>query len=449
MSEQQWDLVVIGGGSGGVRAARIAASLGAKVALVEQQYLGGTCVNVGCVPKKLMYLSARSGQWLHEGLAAYGWKGATPAFDWTTLRDNVANEVGRLNGIYRSLLDNSGVELIEGAGRLVGLNQVAVSEDLVLTSERILIATGGTPFVPSFEGAEHCITSDEVFSLPQWPQRLVVVGAGYIGVEMAGIFNHLGAQVTQVVRGDQILRGFDDDIRFHLAQTMRDSGVDLRCHREIQSVTRAADGSLRVLLDDGNTVLADQVLLAVGRSPNSSKLNLDSVGVSTTCRGAIEVNEQFQSSVSSIYAVGDVIDRVALTPVAIQEGMALAKHWFADEPIDMDYAGIPTAVFSSPNVGTVGLTEAQAKDAGHGVEIKSSTFRAMPDTLPKRDRKVMMKLILEADTQRILGMHMVGDDAGEIIQGFAVALKLGATLKDFHRTVGIHPTLAEEWVTMR
>ncbi len=446
MPKYDFDLFVIGAGSGGVRASRISAGFGARVAVAESSHLGGTCVNLGSVPKKLMvYASSFSSA--VEDAAGFGWTVPTPTFDWPTLIGNKDREIARLNGVYRGILEGAGVKILEGRARLADRHTVEVGDDS-FTAEKILVATGGRPIIPPIPGAHHAITSNEVFHLERQPESIVIAGGGYIAVEFAGIFNALGTRVTLAYRGPVFLRGFDDDIRTTLAEEMAKRGVDLRFNAMIDRVERV-DDCIRTTLSSGDVVQAEQMLCAIGRGPNTAGLGLEEIGVELSERGAVVVDEFLESSVSGIYAVGDCIDRIALTPVALAEGMAVAQTLFDDNPTVVDYASVPSAVFSQPSVGTVGLTEAEARAEGYQVEIFRSTFRPMVHTLSGRDERTMMKLVVDRVTDRVLGAHMVGHEAGEIIQGVAVALKAGATKATFDATIGIHPTAAEEFVTMR
>ncbi|MEH6592995.1 MAG: glutathione-disulfide reductase [Halioglobus sp.] len=445
-SNKDYDLFVIGAGSGGVRAARMAAGFGARVAVAEDRYMGGTCVNVGCVPKKL-YVYASEFNHAFEDARGFGWDSAIPAFDWATLRDNKKTEISRLNAIYRKLLGGVDVETIDGRARIVDAHTVAVG-DQQYTAEKILIATGGWPFIPDFPGREHAISSNEVFDLDTFPKRLVVVGGGYIAVEFAGIFNGLGAQVTQLYRGPLFLRGFDADIRAHAAQEIRKSGVDLRFEVNVESIVRGTDG-LEVSLSDGSSVMADSVLYATGRKPHLEGLGLENVNVALNDMGYIEVDKSFRTSEDSVFALGDVIGGMELTPVALGEGMAFAREQFNNMEASIEYDFIPTAVFCQPNIGTVGFTEDEARaEFGH-IRLFKSTFKPMKHTISGRDEKTFMKLIVDKKSDRVVGIHMMGPDAGEIIQGMAIALKAGATKAMFDSTIGIHPTAAEEFVTMR
>ena len=446
MSNYDFDLFVIGAGSGGVRASRMSAGYGARVAVAEASDLGGTCVNLGCVPKKLMvYASSFSAA--AADAEGFGWTVPTPTFDWATLIANKDREIGRLNGIYQGLLEGSGVRIINGRARLLDRHTVEVDGNS-FTAERILVATGGRPFKSEIPGHDLTITSDEIFHLDRQPERIVIAGGGYIAVEFAGILKGMGSDVTLVYRGPLFLRGFDDDVRAALAEEMRKRGITLLFDTLIEKIEGTED-ELSATTNHGDVIEADQVLSAMGRLPNTGGLGLEEVGVELTTRGAVVVNENLESSVSGIYAIGDCIDRVALTPVALAEGMAIAETLFNDNPTVVDYTNIPSAVFSQPNIGTVGLTEAEARADGFDVKIYRSTFRPMVHTMSGRNEKTMMKLVVDRKTDRVLGIHMVGPDAGEIIQGLAVAIKAGATKATFDSTIGIHPTAAEEFVTMR
>jgi glutathione reductase (NADPH) len=446
MTTYDFDLFVIGAGSGGVRASRFAAGYGARVAVAESSRLGGTCVNLGCVPKKLMVYASSFAEDFSDS-PGFGWTVPTPTFDWATLIANKDREIDRLNGIYRGLLEGSGVRIVEGRARLRDRHTIEVGGDS-FTAEHILVATGGRPFKGPIPGAELGITSDELFHLDQQPEKLVITGGGYIAVEFACIFNGLGTDVTLNYRGPLFLRGFDDDIRTTLADEMRKQGIDLRFETLVDRIERSGD-RLAATLSTGDVVEADQLLCALGRLPNTSGLGLEEAGVELGDRGKVVVDEHLRSSVPNIFAIGDCIDRIALTPVALAEGMAVAETLFNDNPSTVDYTNVPSAVFSQPNAGTVGLTETEARAAGHDVAIFRSKFRPMRHTLSGRDEQTMMKLVVERESDRVLGVHMVGPDAGEIVQGIAIALKAGATKATFDATIGIHPTAAEEFVTMR
>ncbi len=446
MSKYDFDLFVIGAGSGGVRAARMAATTGARVAVAESSRLGGTCVNLGCVPKKLMvYASAFSAA--AADAAGFGWTVPPPRFDWATLIANKDREIERLNGIYRNLLEGARVKIIEGRAAFRDRHTIEVGDEL-FTADKILVATGGRPFKAPIPGAECGITSDEVFHLERQPEKILITGGGYIAVEFAGIFNGLGTEVVLNYRGPLFLRGFDDDVRNTLAAEMRKRGIDLRFDTVIDGIHRK-NGRIEAALNTGDTVEADLMLCATGRVPNTAGLGLEEIGVDLDARGAIIVNDFLESSVPGIYALGDVIDRIALTPVALAEGMAFVETAIKNNPTVIDYTNVPSAVFSQPPIGTVGLTEFEARSEGFDVVIYRSTFRPMAHTMSGRDEKTMMKLVVDGPSDRVLGVHMVGPDAGEIIQGIAIALKAGATKETFDRTIGIHPTAAEEFVTMR
>ena len=443
-----FDLFVIGAGSAGVRAARFSAGFGARVAVAESRYLGGTCVNVGCVPKKLMVYGAHYSEDFEQA-KGYGWSSGEAHFDWPTLIANKNREISRLNGVYRKLLDNSGVTLMEGHARLRGPHEVEINGQ-VHTAEHIMIATGGWPQVPQIPGREHAITSNEVFFLEQMPKRVVVVGGGYIAVEFASIFNGLGADVSLMYRGELFLRGFDESVRTHLHEELAKREMDIRFKTEINSIEKLADGTLQLSLNDGSSFNTDCVFYATGRRPMLDNLGMDTVNVELDDRGFIKVNGDYQTTEPSIIAVGDIIGRVQLTPVALAEGMAVARRLFKPEQYrPVDYRHIPTAVFSLPNIGTVGLTEAEAMKDGYEVQVFESKFRPMKLSLTDNQERTLMKLVVDAKTDRVLGCHMVGPDAGEIIQSLAIALKAGATKQIFDDTIGVHPTAAEEFVTMR
>ncbi len=445
---QDYDLIIIGAGSGGVRLARMSAQRGARVAVVESRYLGGTCVNVGCVPKKLFVYGAHVSEDL-EDAAGYGWSFPRDQvkFDWPTLVANKNTEIERLNGIYGRMLENAGVTVIQGSATLADANTVVVGDDRY-TARHITIATGSWPVIPEVPGKESILTSNEMFYLPQLPREAVVWGGGYIAVEFAGILAGLGVQTTLLYRGDMFLRGFDDDIREFTAQEMRKKGVDLRFGVTIEAVE--SDGAhYDVILNDGSRLKTGLVMAATGRRALIDGLGLEKLGVQISESGHVVVDEHFQTAVPSITALGDVIGTPQLTPVALAQGMVLSRRLFGDGNGEMDYRCIPTAVFCQPNIGTVGLTEAEARKAGHQVSVYRSEFRPMKHTLSGRDERCLMKLVVDAQSDRVLGAHMVGPDAGEITQGLAVALKAGATKAQFDSTLGIHPTSAEEFVTMR
>ncbi len=445
--QYDYDFFVIGAGSGGVRASRMAASYGAKVAVCEDRYLGGTCVNVGCVPKKLyVYASEYSAHF--RDAKGFGWQTSPVNFDWPTLRNNKTQEISRLNNVYDGILERAGVELINGRGKIVGPHQVEVDGKL-FTAKQILIATGGWPFVPDIPGKEHVVDSNGIFDLPEFPRRLAVAGGGYIAVEFAGIFHGLGAEVSQLVRSDKLLNGFDRQIADFAAGQIQQNGVDIRFNTEITAIEKQADGSLELSLSDGSQLTVDTVLFATGRKPNLQGLGLENVNVQLDDDGYIKVDDNFQTSEQSIYALGDVIGGIELTPVALAEGTALAAHLFNNQPCKVDYSNVATTVFCQPNIGTVGMTEEQARKQYKNVLTFRSEFRAMKHTLSGSQERTLMKLLVDADTDKVLGAHMVGESAGEIMQGIAIAIKCGATKADFDATIGIHPTAAEEFVTMR
>lgn len=446
MKNYDYDLFVIGAGSGGVRAARMAAGFGARVAVAEDRYMGGTCVNVGCVPKKL-YVYASEYSKSFSDARNFGWNSNQPAFDWPTLRDNKKTEISRLNGIYDRLLAGVKADVIDGRGRIIDPHTVAVGKSR-FTARKILIATGGWPHIPDFPGSEHAISSNEVFDLEHFPKRLVIVGGGYIAVEFAGIFNGLGSQVTQLYRGPLFLRGFDADIRAHAAREIAKTGVDLRFEVNVESITRNASG-LELLLTDGSTIEADTVLYATGRKANLEGLGLENVKVEIGEFGTVLVDGEYRTAEPSIYALGDVTGGMELTPVALAEGMAFARREFGETDQTVDYDFIPTAVFCQPNIGTVGFTEEQARAKFGHIRLFKSTFKPMKHTISGRDEQTFMKLIVDKASDRVVGVHMMGPDAGEIMQGIAIALRAGATKALFDTTIGIHPTAAEEFVTMR
>ncbi len=447
MAEFDVDLLVIGAGSGGVRAARMAANEGAKVAVAEDKDLGGTCVNVGCVPKKLFtYAAHYAGDF--EDAEAYGWEVGSRNFYWPRLIANKNTEIARLNGIYGKLMDEAGVTLMRGRATLTGPNSATV-EGAEVTAKYILVATGGRPVVPEFPGNEHVITSDQAFHLGTLPGRLAMVGGGYIAVEFTSIFHALGVDVTQLYRGPLFLRGFDHDLREGLAGEMRKQGVSLRFESQVAKIEKQGK-ALQVKLEDGSALETDLVMVATGRAPNTKGLGLEAAGVELAANGAVKVDDHFCSNVPSVYALGDVIDRVQLTPVAIAEAMVVVDHMFgADAMADMSYDNIPSAVFSHPNLATVGLTEEEARKRHGEVEVYTSSFKALKHTLTGRDETTFMKLVTEPGAGRVLGLHMMGEAAGEIVQGFAVAMTCGATKAQFDATIGIHPTSAEEFVTLR
>ncbi len=446
MPDYQYDLFVIGAGSGGVRAARVAAGLGARVAIAEQGALGGTCVNVGCVPKKLFVYAARYAEEFKTA-AGFGWQPGRPEFAWPTLLANKNKEISRLNDVYRQLLTQAGVDLLLGRAGLVDAHTVTVNAEAV-TAERILIATGGRPNLPDIPGGRHIISSDDAFFLAELPAAIIIVGGGYIAVEFAGIFNGLGLDTTLIYRGPLFLRGFDQELRGQLAAEMRQQGITLRFDTSVTRIDKDGD-QLAVTLADGQRQSAGQIMYATGRRPNTAGLGLEKAGVRLDADHAISVNEQYQTNIPSIYAIGDVTNRVNLTPVALAEGMALARHLYAGEPLQLSYENIPTCVFSQPALATVGLSEAGARREYADIAVYKSAFKPMRLALSDTPEKTLLKLIVDKKTDRVIGAHMLGPDAGEIIQGIAIAIKAGATKRDFDSTMAIHPTTAEEFVTMR
>ena len=447
MSRFDLDLFCIGGGSGGVRASRLCAGYGAKVAIAEEKYFGGTCVNVGCIPKKLFSYAAHYRDDFHDA-AGFGWTVPEPTFHWPTLLANKNKEIARLNGVYEGVLQRAGVTMHKDRATIVDPHSVECGGK-TYTTQHILVATGSWPTVPDIPGCELGITSNEAFFLPHLPASIVIVGGGYIAVEFASIFDGLGVKTTLVYRGKRLLRGFDGDLGLHLADEMEKKGTTVRLESDIAAIEKSARGALSLTFRDGGHGEADAVMFATGRKPNTRNLGLEAAGVKLAADGAVLVNDYLASSIGSIHAIGDVTNRINLTPVATAEGVALAKTLFQGEPTLMDYDNIPTAVFSTPNLATVGLPEELAIARGHKVEIYRTSFRALRHTLSGSEEKTFMKLVVDAATQRVLGAHMMGPDAGEIIQGIAIALKCGATKAQFDSTIGIHPTAAEEFVTMR
>jgi glutathione reductase (NADPH) len=445
-----FDLFVIGAGSGGIATARRAAEYGAKVGVAEYDRLGGTCVNRGCIPKKLMVYASHFPE-LFTDAEGYGWSSVKSQLDWPKMITAVNNEVTRLNGIYQRMLDNSKVEIVHGRGKFIDHHTVQVG-DRIVTAERILIAVGGVPVRPDIPGIEHAIVSDDVFDLQTQPKKMVILGAGYIGCEFACIMNGLGTEVTQVIRPETILRGFDNDLRSAIQDGMKQHGIEIINHTQSLSIAKTDTGvAVTVTTKDGtSTILADAVsLAALGRKPNTHDLGLENVDVKTH-NGVILVDKNSQTSVENIYSVGDCTDNIQLTPVAIGEGRAFADTMYGNKPRIMSYADIPTAVFTTPEAATVGLTEEEARELhGDAIKIYKSSFRPMYYVLPNKQEKTLMKLVVDTKTNKVLGAHMVGDHAAEIIQGVAIAVKMGATKADFDATVGIHPSSAEEFVTMR
>jgi glutathione reductase (NADPH) len=445
MRRFDYDLVTLGAGSGGVRATRLAGGFGARAAIVEKSRVGGTCVMRGCVPKKLLVYAADAAGDIADA-EAYGWTVATPRFDWPTLIRNKNVELDRLEGVYESVLRNNRVELIRGTARLADARTVEV-DGRTLTADKILIATGGWPSLPDIPGMAHVITSNEALDLPELPRRMVIVGGGYIAVEFAGVFNALGVEVSQIIRAGTVLRGFDDDVREVLAEEMEKHGIRILRDTIVRAIDRTADG-FQVCLAGDEAIETDLVMYATGRAPNTGGLGLEEAGVRLDNRGAIVVDAGHRTSVDTIFAVGDCTDRLNLTPVAIAEGRCFAETHFNANPMVMDYTNVATAVFSHPPVGTVGLSEAAARARG-AVDVYVSRFRPLKHTLTGRDTRMLIKVVVDRETDRVLGCHMVGADAPEIAQGLAIALKCGATKAQFDATVGIHPTAAEEFVTLR
>jgi glutathione reductase (NADPH) len=445
-----FDFFVIGGGSGGVRAARMAAQRGARVGLAEVAEMGGTCVNLGCIPKKLYSYAAHFSESFEES-HGFGWVGEAPKLNWEMLKSNRAREISRLNGVYVNLLQSTGVRIINGWATLVDAHTVEVNGKRY-SAKNILIATGGKPAMPELPGCEHAVSSNEMFDLAPFPERLMVVGGGYIACEFASIFTGLGSQVTQLYRGHQVLRGFDEEVRAFIAGEMAKTGVTIRLNTDVAAIERKGK-ELEVKLNDGSRLMVDTVLYATGRVPLVQGMGLEAVGIKQNAIGAIEVNEKYQTSLPSVYAVGDVTARVQLTPVALAEAMVVVDDLFGpavgSSPRSMSYEFIPTAVFTHPNIGTVGYSQAAAAEKFGKITVYRSNFKALKHTLSGSTERTLMKLIVEDATDRVVGLHMVGADAGEIVQGFAVAMKAGATKAVFDSTIGIHPTMAEEFVTMR
>jgi glutathione reductase (NADPH) len=446
MAEYDYDLFVIGAGSGGVRASRMSASFGARVGIAEEYRFGGTCVIRGCVPKKLMVYASHFAEEF-EDAGGFGWTVGESSFSWPALIAAKDKEIDRLEGIYHNILGNAGVEMHKGRATIVDAHTLDVAGKTV-TADTILVATGGKPTLPDVPGIEHAITSNEIFHLPDLPKRAAVVGGGYIAIEFAGILNGLGAETTLFYRGEQILRGFDDDVRNHLAKEVVKKGLNLRTGTNVTSIEKTATG-LTLTLTDGTTTEVDAVLYGTGRHANVDGLGLEAVGVERNAWGGVVVDEFSQTTVPNIYAIGDVTNRVELTPVALMEGMALARTLYAGEPTSPDHKDVPHAVFSQPSCAIVGMTEAEALAHYGELDLYKSTFRALKHTLSGNDEQTFMKLIVDQASQKVVGVHMVGADAAEIIQGVAIAVKMGATKQQFDATLGIHPTSAEEFVTMR
>jgi len=441
-----FDLFVIGGGSGGVRAARVAAAEGVRVALAEEDRYGGTCVIRGCVPKKLMVFASEFSGMIDDA-RAYGWDAGDAYFDWTVFKGKLNAELDRLEGVYRRLLANSGVETFDQRARLLDANTVELADGSRKTAKTILIATGGRPVVPDVEGSDLGITSNEMFHLEKLPKSILIIGGGYIACEFAGIMNGLGVETTQYYRGAQILRGFNGEARGLIADEMKQNGIDLHTGTNILSMKKT-DAGIRVKATNGDERVFDQVMFATGRTPNADNLGLHNVGIETGRRGEILVDAYSKTNVDSVYAIGDVTDRVNLTPVAIREGMAFVETVFKNNPTSPDHDLIPTAIFTQPEMGTVGLSEEEARENGP-IEVYCTSFKPMKQSFAGRSDRVLMKLIVCADTRKVLGCHIVAEGAGEMIQMVGIAVKMGATKEDFDRTVAVHPTMAEELVTMK
>ena len=441
-----YDLFVIGGGSGGVRAGRIASEHGAKVALAEEYRMGGTCVIRGCVPKKLMVYASGYADQVRDA-ASYGWDATVGDFDWSIFKAKLDAELNRLEAAYRGNLDRAGVTVMNTRATIADPHTVALADGRRITAKHILVATGGWPSVPEFPGSDLAITSNEVFLLDALPKSILIVGGGYIACEFAGIMNGLGVETTQFYRGAQILRGFDDEARGHVAGAMVKRGVNLHVGTNVMEMTRV-EGGIQVNASDGSDHVFDAVMYATGRNPNSADLGLEEIGVTLNRGGAIAVDEYSQTNIPSIFAVGDVTDRVNLTPVAIREGHAFADSVFGGTPRKTDHDLIASAIFTQPELGTVGLSEEDARDVGP-IEVYCAAFRPMQAMFAGHEERVMMKLIVCADTRKVLGVHLVGDHAGELIQLVGIAVKMGATKEDFDATVAVHPTMSEELVTMK
>ncbi|MDB5411561.1 MAG: glutathione reductase [Rhodospirillales bacterium] len=446
MAKYDYDMFTIGAGSGGVAASRRAGSYGARIAICEESRVGGTCVIRGCVPKKLLVHGAQFADAFADSVG-FGWAPHMPAFDWAKLIANKDTEIDRLNAIYKKLLSDAGVALFEAHGRIIDAHTVEVAGKRY-TAANILIATGSHPTVPAIPGIEHAITSNEALQLPSLPRKLIIVGGGYIAVEFAGIFASLGTEVVEVIRGDDLLGGFDDDVRVALAMEMRGRGVEIRTRTNIARIDKYPHG-ITATTTQGEEISADAIMYATGRRPNTRNLGLDEVGVQLDANGAVVVDEGSRTTVEGIYAVGDVTNMLNLTPVAIAEGRALAETLFNDNPMIVDHETVPTAIFSQPPCATVGLTESAARKKYGAIDVYRTRFKPMKNLLAGRDERTMMKLVVDRASDRVLGCHMVGADAPEIIQGLAIALKCGATKTQFDQTIGIHPSAAEEFVTLR
>ena len=448
MAEFDYDLFVIGAGSGGVRASRIAASHGARVAIAEEHRVGGTCVIRGCVPKKLLVYGAHFAEDIQDA-QRFGWDTRGASFDWNILRDNVAAEVNRLEGLYGQTLGNNKVEVFHERAVITGPNSVRLSGGREITATTILIATGAWPSVPVIPGAGHGITSNEVFSLPKLPKRAVIAGGGYIANEFAGIFNELGVKVNLVTHGDRVLRSYDDEIVDRLVDISRLKGIDIRFNFAFKSVTKKDDGSLLLEGNDGETIETDLLLWAIGRTPHSTGLGLEQIGLELGKDGSVKVGDDSRTNIPSIYAVGDVTNRVQLTPIAIREGHAFADSVFGNKPRTVNYDHIPTAVFSNPPIASVGMTEAEARAEYDDVKVYKSDFRAMKNVLADRNERALYKMVVAGPEERVIGLHLIGPDSGEILQAAAIAVKAGLTKQDFDDTVALHPSMSEELVLMK
>jgi glutathione reductase (NADPH) len=448
MPKFDYDLFVIGGGSGGVRAARLAAGLGVRTAIAEEHRFGGTCVIRGCVPKKLFVYASELGHAIDDA-AAYGWSVGEKRFDWKTLIANKDKEIARLSGLYANGVEAAGGTVLESRAEVVGPHEIRlVKEDRIVTAERILIATGGHPFIPNMPGCHLAITSNDAFHLEELPKKIVIVGAGYIAIEFACIFNGLGVEVELLYRGAEILRGFDHDLRHALAEIMKAQGIEIACNTDPAAIEKIEE-RLCVKTNRDERIVCDAVMFATGRRPNTVGLGLQKLGVTCGWNGRIMVNDYYQSSIPSIYAVGDVTDRVNLTPVAIRDAVAFIEGVYKNNPNPVDLAYLPTAVFSQPEIGTVGYTEETAREMFREVDIYKTSFRPLKNTLTGRYERTLMKLVVDAESDKVIGAHLLGPDSAEIVQALAIAVKLGARKADFDSTIALHPTAAEELVTMR
>ncbi|WP_170003028.1 glutathione-disulfide reductase [Pseudopontixanthobacter vadosimaris] len=448
MAEYDYDLFTIGAGSGGVRASRVSAAHGAKVAVAEEYRVGGTCVIRGCVPKKMLVYGAHFAEDL-EDCQKFGWTVENPTFDWVKLRDNVLGDVDRLNGLYKDTLENHGVEIIHQRARITGDHEITLADGTAITARHILIATGARPHVPQCPGNEYGITSNEAFHLDKLPERILIAGGGYIANEFAGIFNELGTHVTIVNRSDTLLRQYDEQVRDRLLQISMMKGIDFKFHAEFKEIEKTDAGCLRVSMTNHDDIEVDCVMFATGRVPNTEGLGLEQVGVELGDKGEVKVDRFSKTSVDYIYAVGDVTDRIQLTPVAIREGQAFADTVFGNEPTSVSYDHVPSAVFSHPPIAAVGMTEGEARNSLGTVKVYTSDFRPMKNVVAGRNERGLYKLVCDGENGRIVGVHMIGPDAPEIMQAAAVAVKAGLTKQDFDNTVAIHPTMAEELVLMR